>query len=73
MGKQKALPALSVDDAHVILGAVIARALSDVTYGTPAEQYDAVTFLDHIMPAWRTRRPAQLPRRPAPTRAPERE
>ncbi len=43
---------LSIDDAFLLLGAIVRRALSDVRSGTPTQRADAVLFLDHICPRW---------------------
>jgi len=44
---------ISVDDAHIVLGAVIRRALLDARSGTPDQRADATDFLNWLCPSWR--------------------
>lgn len=44
---------LTLDDATIVLHAVIVRARQDVATGTPKQRADAEAFLDWICPTWR--------------------
>jgi len=59
---------ITVDDAHIVLGAVIRQAILDVRSGTPAQKADATDFLNWLCPSWRQARILRFSTRNLPPR-----